>query len=97
VRTAAADRLLLGAIAVAVVVTLDAVGALLVAVILVVPAATVRLVAGDLRTLQLGTTALAAAEGVAALLVADALDVGPGPAMAAIGGGVFALVAAVRS
>lgn len=97
VRTAVADRLLLVAIAVAVVATLDAVGALLVAVVLVVPAATVRLVAGDLRTLQLGTTALAALEGVAALLVADALNVGPGPAMAVIGGGVFALVAAVRS
>jgi manganese/iron transport system permease protein len=97
VPTALADRLLLAAVAVAVVVSLDAVGALLVAVVLVVPAATVRLLVGDLRSLQLGTTALAAAEGVAALLLADALNVGPGPAMAAIGGAVFALVAAVRS
>jgi ABC-type Mn2+/Zn2+ transport system permease subunit len=95
VRTVVADRLLLAAVAVAVVVTLDAVGALLVAVVLVVPAATVRLVARDLRTLQLGTTALAAAEGVTALLAADALDVGPGPAMAVIGGVVFAAVAAL--
>ncbi len=54
VRAALADRVLLAAIAVAVVVSLDAVGALLVAVVLVVPAATVRLVAGDVRTLQLG-------------------------------------------
>ena len=96
VRTAAADRLLLAAVAVAVVVTLDAVGALLVAVVLVVPAATVRLLARDLRSLQLGTTALAAAEGVAALLAADALNVGPGPAMAVLGGAVFLIVAVLR-
>jgi manganese/iron transport system permease protein len=65
-------------------------------VVLVVPAATVRLVVGDLRTLQLGTAALAAVEGVTALLAADALDVGPGPAMAVLGGAVFALVATGR-
>ena len=62
-RTALADRALLAAVAVAVVVSLDAVGALLVAVVLVVPAATVRLVARDVGALQSGTTLLAAAEG----------------------------------
>ena len=41
--TACADRALLLAVAVAVVVALDAVGALLVTVVLTVPAATVRL------------------------------------------------------
>lgn len=97
VRTAVADRLLLTAVAVAVVVTLDAVGALLVSVVLVVPAATVRLLARDVRSLQLGTTALAAVEGVTALLVADALNVGPGPVLAVVGGAVFALVAAARA
>jgi len=96
VPVAAADRVLLAAVAVAVVVSLDAVGALLVAVVLVVPAATVRLLVGDVRTLQLGSAALAAAEGVVALLVADTLDVGPGPVMAVLGGVVFALVAAAR-
>jgi ABC-type Mn2+/Zn2+ transport system permease subunit len=96
VRTALADRVLLAAVAVAVVVSLDAVGALLVAVVLVVPAATVRLVADDVRTLQLGTGALAAAEGLTALVIADGLDVGPGPVMAVLGGAVFALTAAVR-
>jgi manganese/iron transport system permease protein len=94
VRTALADRVLLAATAVAVVVSLDAVGALLVAVVLVVPAATVRLVVHDVRTLQLGTFALAAAEGFAALLLADALNVGPGPVLAVLGGLVFAAVAA---
>ena len=96
VRSAPADLALLGAIAVAVVVSLDAVGALLVAVVLVVPAATVRLLARDVRTLQLGTGGLAALEGIAALLIADALNVGPGPVMAVIGGATFALVALTR-
>jgi manganese/iron transport system permease protein len=95
VRTALADRLLLAAVAVGVVVSLDAVGALLVAVVLVVPAATVRLLARDVRSLQLGTAALAAAEGLTALLIADSLDIGPGPVMAVLGGAVFGLVAAV--
>jgi manganese/iron transport system permease protein len=95
VRTALADRVLLAAVAVAVVVSLDAVGALLVAVVLVVPAATLRLVVHDVRTLQLGTVALALAEGMAALVIADGLDIGPGPVMAVLGGGVFALTAAV--
>ena len=95
IRTALADRVLLAAVAVAVVVSLDAVGALLVAVVLVVPAATVRLLARDVRSLQLGTAALAAAEGLTALLIADSLDIGPGPVMAVLGGAVFAVVAAV--
>ena len=88
-----APVLLLAAVAGAVVVALAAVGALLVSVVLVVPAATVRLVARDVRSLQLGTGALAAVEGVAALWLADGLNVSPGPAMAVLGGAVFALVA----
>jgi manganese/iron transport system permease protein len=91
---ATADRLLLVAVACAVVVALDAVGALLVSVVLVVPAATVRLLGPGVRGMQLGTAALAAAEGVGALLLAYAVNVGPGPAMAVLGGAVFALAAA---
>ena len=72
-----------------------ALGALLVSVVLVVPAATVRLLARDLRELQLGTGALAAVEGVVALWLADAVNVSPGPAMALVGGAVFAVVALV--
>jgi ABC-type Mn2+/Zn2+ transport system permease subunit len=87
------ERLLLAAVGGAVIVALAAVGALLVSVVLVVPAATVRLVARDLRTLQLGTGALAAVEGVGALWVANTLNVAPGPAMAVLGGIVFAVVA----
>ena len=96
IRAVRADLALLAAIAVAVVVSLDAVGALLVAVVLVVPAATVRLLARDVRTLQLGAGALAALQGVVALLVADTLNVGPGPVMAVLGGVTFALVALAR-
>jgi manganese/iron transport system permease protein len=92
-RTARSDRLLLVGIAAAAVVALSAVGALLVAVILVVPAATVRLVCTRLAPLQLGATALAAVEGTVALWWADRLNVGPGPAMAVLGGAVFAAVA----
>jgi manganese/iron transport system permease protein len=92
-----ADRLLLAGTAVVAVVALDAVGALLVAVVLVVPAATVRLLTARLHTLRLGAVALAAVEGVAAVRLADALDVGAGPALAVIGASVFALVAAATA
>jgi manganese/iron transport system permease protein len=94
VRTALGDRLLLLAVAVAVVVSLDAVGALLVTVVLTVPAATVRLLEPPLRAQQLWTMALTAAEGIAAVWLADALDVGPGPALAVIGALAYAAVAA---
>ena len=93
VRPALTDRLLLAAVAVAAVVALDAVGALLVTAVLVIPAATVRLVAPSVAALQAGTAALAALEGVAGLWLAYELDVGPGPAIAVLGGGVFAAVA----
>jgi ABC-type Mn2+/Zn2+ transport system permease subunit len=96
VRVRAAELLLLAAIAAAVVVALDAVGALLVTAVLVTPAATVRLVAPSLRSLRAGAVALGAAEAVAGLLVADALNVGPGPALAVLAGVVFAVVAAAR-
>ena len=89
VRTAAADRTLLLAVAVAVVVALDAVGALLVTVVLTVPAATVRLFEPSLRTQQLATFALTAVEGLAAIWIADAFNVGPGPALAVLGALVY--------
>jgi ABC-type Mn2+/Zn2+ transport system permease subunit len=95
VRTAIADAVLLVAVAAAAVVALDAVGALLVTAVLVIPAATVRLVAPSVGALQAGTAALAAGEGVAGLWIAYELNVGPGPATAVLGGAVFAIVAAV--
>ena len=72
-------------VAVAVVVALDAVGALLVTVVLIVPAATVRLFEPPLRTQQLATFALAAVEGLVAIVIADSFNVGPGPALAVLG------------
>ena len=92
----AADLALLAVVAVAVVVALDAVGALLVAAVFVLPAATVRLLTRRLGTLQAGSVALAAGQGAGGLWLARVLDVAPGPAIAVLGGGVFALVAAVR-
>jgi len=59
----------------------------------VVPAGTVRLLTDRLGTLQLGAIALAAAEGVAAVWLADELNVGAGPALAVLGGSIFAVVA----
>jgi manganese/iron transport system permease protein len=90
------DRVLLGLVALAVVASLDAVGALLVAAVFVIPAATVRLVARTVTGLQAGSVALAAAQGVAGLWLARRLDIGPGPAIAMVGGAVFALVATAR-
>jgi manganese/iron transport system permease protein len=89
----AADLALLVAVAGAAVVALDAVGALLVSVVLVVPAATVRLVAPSIAALRAGTIVLGAVEAVTGLVIAWALDVGPGPALAVLAGGVFAAVA----
>jgi manganese/iron transport system permease protein len=96
VRARFGDGLLLGLIAAAVVVALSAVGALLVTAALVVPAATVRLVTDRLGSLQAGAVALAAVEGVAALALARALDVGPGAALAVVAAACFAAVAVVR-
>lgn len=95
VRVAASDRLLLAALAVAVVVALDAVGALLVTVVLTVPAATVRRFEPGLRAQQLATGGLAAVEGLAAIWIADALNIGPGPALAVLGATLYALAAAI--
>jgi len=92
-RPARADRLLLAACGAAAVITLDAVGALLVTVVLVVPAATVRLCTERLTVLRWGAIALAAVEGVAAVWLADTANVGAGPAFAVLGAAVFAVVA----
>ena len=97
VPTKLADRLLLVAVAGAVVVALDAVGALLVTAVFVIPAATVRLLVDDVRALRRGAVALAAIEAVAGLWLAEALNIGPGPALAVLGGAVFAAVAVARA
>lgn len=93
----AADWALLGAIAAAVVVSLDAVGALLVSALLVIPAATARLFVRSVAALELLAGTIALLEGIAGLLIAYQLDVPPGAAIAALGGLVFALALALRA
>jgi ABC-type Zn uptake system ZnuABC Zn-binding protein ZnuA/ABC-type Mn2+/Zn2+ transport system permease subunit len=87
---------LLGLVALSVVAALAATGALLVAALFVVPAATVRLVTRRVWTLQFGAMGLAALEGVAGLWLSFEVNVPPGPAIAVLGGAVFAIVAAGR-
>jgi ABC-type Mn2+/Zn2+ transport system permease subunit len=88
-----ADLVLLAAVTVAVVATADAAGALLVGALLVTPAATALQFAPSVASLKRWTFALAAVEGIAGLYGAYALDVPPGPTIAALGGVIFALVA----
>lgn len=97
IRSTRADWLLVLAIAIAVIASLDAVGALLVSGVLVIPAATVRLFAPSVRALELGGAGLALVQGMAGLLVAYHLDVPPGTAIALIGGVVFAFCLAGRT
>ena len=91
-----ADRLLLAALAVAVVASLDTVGALLVSAVLVVPAATARLFARSVPALEAGAASIALVEGTAGLLIAYELDIPPGAAIATLGGCVFALCLLAR-
>jgi ABC-type Mn2+/Zn2+ transport system permease subunit len=93
----AADWLLLGAIALGVVAAVDAVGSLLVGAVLVVPAATARLLSGSVRGLEWGAFALALVEGLAGLWLAYELDVPPGATIAVLSGAVFAVVAVITA
>lgn len=92
-----AERLLLAAIALAVVVSLDAIGALLVGAILVIPAATARVFATSVAGLEAWAFAIALAEGVLGLWLAYQLDAPPGSVIAVLAGSVFALTAAVAA
>ena len=92
-RSGNSDALLIGLIALAAVAALAAVGALLATAILVVPAATTRLIIKRLPLWQLTTAALAAAEGVIGMTLAYQLNVPPGAAIAVLAGIVFSLVA----
>ena len=93
VSRARGDWALLAGLAVAVVAMLPAVGALLAATLLVVPAATARLVARSVPHLLAGSVLLGAVEGVAALWIAYEIDLPPGPVLALLSGVVFGLVA----
>jgi manganese/iron transport system permease protein len=90
---AVADWILIALIALAVVAALDAIGALLVGAILVIPAATARLVAPSVRSLELTAAAIALGEGLVGLVLAYELDVPPGATIATLGGVIFVLTA----
>jgi ABC-type Mn2+/Zn2+ transport system permease subunit len=87
----AADLLLLAVVALAAIAAIDAVGALLVSAVLVVPAATVRLFARSVVELEAGAASLALAEGLLGLLIAFEFDAPPGAVIAALGAVVFAV------
>src|SRR5512132_1248924 len=95
-RSAAPDIALLALVALVAVAALSTLGALLATALLVVPAATTRLVCTRLRTWQLTTVALVAVEGVAGLWLSVEVNAPPGPAIAVLAGGAFVLVALRR-
>jgi ABC-type Zn uptake system ZnuABC Zn-binding protein ZnuA len=91
------DAVLLVLIALSATVSVAAVGALLVTAVFIVPPATVRLLTRRLLTLQLGTVALVAAEGVVGIWLSVRWNVPPGAAIAVLAGGCFAVAAFLRS
>ena len=92
-----ADLVLLGLTAIGAVAALAATGSLLASALLVVPAATTRLVVDRLAAWQLATVALAAVEGVGGLWLAFQLNVPPGAAIAVLTGAVFAAAVGLRA
>jgi ABC-type Mn2+/Zn2+ transport system permease subunit len=95
-RSRVPDLLLLALVAASAVAALDAIGALLSTALLVVPAATTRLVVDRMRVWQAATVALVAVEGVFGLYLSVETNAPPGATIAVVGGVVFALVAATR-
>ncbi|HEV7495408.1 metal ABC transporter permease [Baekduia sp.] len=91
------DLLLLALVAASAVAALDAIGALLSTALLVVPAATTRLLIDRLRTWQLATVALVMVEGIIGLWLSVQTNAPPGATIAVVGGAVFALVALGRA
>jgi zinc/manganese transport system substrate-binding protein len=97
VRSALPERMLLGLIALCMVATLNAVGALLATALVVVPAATVRLWTKRLLPWQAGAVALTAAEGVIGVWVSVELNAPAGAAIAVLAGAMFSLAAIARA
>jgi ABC-type Mn2+/Zn2+ transport system permease subunit len=90
------DLLLLALVAASAVAALDAIGALLSTALLVVPAATTRLLIDRLRSWQLATVALVVVEGIVGLWLSVEANAPPGATIAVVGGATFALVALGR-
>ena len=85
------DAALLLAVAVTVTASLNAVGALLVSVLIVVPAATVRLFAKRVMPQMIGSVLLVAAQGTFGLWLSFQTDAPPGATIAVVSGTTFAL------
>jgi ABC-type Zn uptake system ZnuABC Zn-binding protein ZnuA/ABC-type Mn2+/Zn2+ transport system permease subunit len=96
-RSALPDAVLLALVALVAVAALSTLGALLTTALLVVPAATTRLLCSRLRPWQLATVALVAVEGIAGLWLSVQTNAPPGATIAVLGGAVFVLVAAGRA
>ena len=88
-----ADLLLLGVVAAAIAAALPAVGALLVVSVFVVPAACARLLVDRVGPMLGAAVAIALVQGVVGLYLAYWLDTPPGPAVAVLGAGGYALLA----
>src|SRR5436190_2978905 len=97
VRSAVSDAVLIALVAFVAVAALSAVGALLATALLVVPAATTRLVCSRLRPWQVATVALVVAEGASGLWLSVRTNAPPGATIAVIGGGLFTLTACWRA
>jgi len=97
VRGSGNDAVLFALVALVAIAALSAVGALLATALIVVPAATTRLVCTRMAPWQLATIALTAIEGIAGLWISVELNAPPGAAIAVLAGGVFALVAIARA
>jgi ABC-type Zn uptake system ZnuABC Zn-binding protein ZnuA/ABC-type Mn2+/Zn2+ transport system permease subunit len=97
VRSGAAEAALLVLIALVVIASLSALGALLATALLVVPAATTRLWLNRLPPWQIATVVLTAAEGVAGIWLSVKLNAPPGATIATLSGVLFALAAVARA
>jgi zinc/manganese transport system substrate-binding protein len=91
------DAALLGLIALATTAALSVVGALLVSALFVVPAATARLFTRRMRSWQLASVVLVAAEGTVGLWLSVKTNAPPGATIACVAGAVFALVALTQA
>jgi ABC-type Zn uptake system ZnuABC Zn-binding protein ZnuA len=95
--TARLDRVLLGCVAVGAAAALPVTGALLTGALLVVPAATARMLTDRAARIPLLSFVLAAVTGVAGLELALTLELPAGAAIAAVSGAGFFLTAAIRT
>jgi ABC-type Mn2+/Zn2+ transport system permease subunit len=93
VRVKRVEDLLMVLLALAVMATMQVIGAVLVSAILVIPAATARLLTHRFGPMLVTSTALGAGAGLVGMLVSYHLDVPSGAAITLVAGAAFALAA----